>query len=197
MPSDVGFGHSLALAKAERTEMKKWGIAFLGLVLFVAWYAFRPERFFIDQSAHEELPRTEDGSAPKTLALGIFHGVMHPTEGTATVYSLGHGNRILRFTGFRTTNGPNVHVYMLAASDAKDNASARNASFIDLGSIKGNVGDQNYSLGPEADLSRYRTVLLWCKRFSVNFGAAPLTSEDATRQQPKIPHGAAMAQMGR
>jgi hypothetical protein len=87
---------------------------------------------------------------------------------------------------------------MLAASDAKDNASGRHASFIDLGSMKGNIGDQNYSLGPNVDLSKYRTVLLWCKRFSVNFGAAPLTSEDATpRQQSRIPHGAATAQMGR
>jgi hypothetical protein len=160
-------------------KMKKWGIAFLGVVLIVAWYAFRPERLFINQTVHEELPPTEGSSAPKTLAFGTFHGVMHPTEGTAAVYSLGDGNRILRFTSFRTSNGPNVHVYMLAASDAKDNASARQASFVDLGPIKGNIGDQNYSLGPDVDLAKYRTVLLWCKRFSVNFGAAPLRPEDA------------------
>lgn len=178
--------------------MKKWGIAFVASVLFVAWYEFRPERLFINQSVHEQLPPTEDGSLPKALALGSFHGVMHPTQGAATVYSLGDGNRILRFTSFSTSNGPNVHVYMLAASDAKDNASARHASFIDLGPIKGNIGDQNYTLGPDVDLSKYRTVLLWCKRFNVNFGAAPLTSESAiSHEQPRIPHGASMAEMGR
>ena len=178
--------------------MKKWGIAFVAVLLFVAWYEFRPERLFINQSVHEELPPTEDGSVPKAVALGSFHGVMHPTQGAATVYSLGNGNRILRFTSFSTSNGPNVHVYMLAASDAKDNASARHTSFVDLGPIKGNIGDQNYALGPDVDLSKYRTVLLWCKRFSVNFGAAPLTSESAiSHEQPRIPHGEATAQMGR
>jgi len=72
-----------------------------------------------------------------------------------------------------------VHVYMVAAGDATDNASVPRAGFIDLGSIKGNIGDQNYALSPEVDLSKYRTVSIWCKRFSVNFGAAPLTADEA------------------
>jgi len=68
---------------------------------------------------------------------------------------------------------------MVAADDAKDNASVRRAGFIDLGQIKGNVGDQNYTLGQNVDLSKYRAVSLWCQRFSLNFGAAPLTPEGA------------------
>ena len=40
--------------------------------------------------------------------------------------------------------------------------------------IKGNIGDQNYALGSDLDLSKYRAVSIWCKRFSVNFGAAAL-----------------------
>ena len=58
-----GFGYSRAFVKAERNDkMKKWGIAFVATVLFVAWYEFRPERLFINQSVHEELPPTEGGS---------------------------------------------------------------------------------------------------------------------------------------
>lgn len=66
--------------------------------------------------------------------------------------------------------------YLVAADDAKDSKSVSSADIIDLGPIKGNIGDQNYTLGPDVDLSKYRTVSVWCKRFSLNFGAAPLTS---------------------
>jgi hypothetical protein len=75
------------------------------------------------------------------------------------------------------TNGPDVHVYLVAADDATDNKSVMNARFIDLGSIKGNIGDQNYTLGSDADLSKYRAVSVWCKRFSVNFGTAALSAD--------------------
>jgi len=44
--------------------------------------------------------------------------------------------------------------------------------------LKGNVGDQNYDVPADLDLSRYRAVSIWCRCFSVNFGAAPLL--DAT-----------------
>ncbi len=70
--------------------------------------------------------------------------------------ALGDGSRVLRFTNFRTSNGPDVHVFLVAADDAKDNASVQRAGFIDLGSIKGNIDDQNYTLGPDADLSKHR-----------------------------------------
>jgi hypothetical protein len=96
---------------------------------------------------------------------------------------MGDGSRLLRFTGFSTSNGPDVHVYMVAADDAKDSASVLRAGFIDLGTIKGNMGDQNYTLGPDVDLLKYRAVSVWCKRFSVNFGAAPLTSDRAVSEK--------------
>ena len=161
--------------------MHKWrfAVAVLVIAMFAAWYAFRPEGLIIDHHVNENFPSAQGGSLPQTLASGTFHRVVHPTEGMATVYDLGNGSRVLRLTNFKTTNGPNVHVYMVAADDTKDNASVRRAGFIDLGHIKGNVGDQNYTLGPNVDLSKYRAVALWCKRFSLNFGAAPLTPEGA------------------
>lgn len=107
---------------------------------------------------------------------------MHPTVGTATVYRFENGDRILRFTNFTTSNGPDVHVYLVAAVDAKDCATVEHADFIDLGRIKGNIGDQNYTLGRDLDLSKYQTVSIWCKRFAVNFGAAPLKTGKATSQ---------------
>jgi hypothetical protein len=89
---------------------------------------------------------------------------------------------VLRFTNFSTSNGPDVHIYMVAADDANDAATVLQAGFIDLGPIKGNVGDQNYALGSAVDLSKYRAVSVWCKRFSVNFGTAPLRSDHVMLQ---------------
>jgi len=107
--------------------MKKWKVVcgVLVIVLFAAWYAFRPEGLFIDRPVDEGMPTAKGGASLEPVASGAFHGVAHPTNGTATIYQTGDGNRVVRFTNFRTTNGPNVHVYMVAADDATDNASVR------------------------------------------------------------------------
>ena len=159
--------------------MNKWKIAIpvLVIVLFVAWYAFRPEGLFINRLVHEELPAAASGSKAQAIESGAFYGIAHPTEGTATIYRLGDNTLVLRFTDFKTANGPNVHVYLVAGDDAKDSESVRRASIIDLGPIKGNIGDQNYGLAADVDLSKYRAVSIWCKRFSLNFGAASLRPE--------------------
>jgi len=94
----------------------------------------------------------------------------------ATVFQLADNKKTLRLTNFQTSNGPDVHVYLVAASDAKDNETVTKAEVVDLGSLKGNIGDQNYDLPANADLSKFHAVTIWCKRFSVNFGTAPLNS---------------------
>ena len=158
-----------------KNKIWKIVVPVLLIAVFVAWYAFRPERLFVNKYVDEKFPSANSASAPQRLESGTFHSVLHPTQGTATVYCIADGSRVIRFTNFKTSNGPDVHIYMVAADDATDNASVPRAGFIDLGSIKGNVGDQNYTLGSDVDLSKYRTVSVWCKRFSVNFGAAPLS----------------------
>lgn len=162
--------------------MKKTAIAIVVVIaVFAAWYAFRPERLVVNRTVNEAFPASPQSSA-QTLESGTFYGIAHPTAGTATIYRLADGSRILRFTNFKTSNGPDVHIYMVAADDAKDSASVEKAGFIDLGSIHGNMGDQNYALGPDVDLSKYRAVSVWCKRFSVNFGAAPLATDHTVSQ---------------
>ena len=158
------------------SKMYKWKLALpvLAIVLFAAWYEFRPERLFVNHRVNESFPAGEDAASAQVVASGTFSGVMHATVGAAIVYRLGDGHRILRFTNFRTSNGPDVHVYLVAANDAKDNATVKRADVIDMGTIKGNIGDQNYALRADLDLSKYRTVSIWCKRFAVNFGASPL-----------------------
>jgi len=151
------------------------------IALAVAWYAFRPELLFVNKTVNEELPvgqasstTMSKGTEPMILAKGDFRGLAHETKGAATVHQLADGERILRLTNFETSNGPDVHVYLVAAEVAKDNATVKQAGFIDLGSLKGNKGDQNYEVPPDTDLNKYKSVSIWCARFGVNFGAASL-----------------------
>jgi hypothetical protein len=139
-----------------------------------AWYAFRPERIFINQRVNEQFPTA--AAANSQLATGEFHSGAHETKGMAAVFQLADGKKTLRLTNFATSNGPDVHVYLVAAQDAKDNDTVTKAETVDLGALKGNIGDQNYELPSNADLAKYRAVTIWCKRFSVNFGTAPLNS---------------------
>ena len=147
----------------------------VAILAIVGWYAFRPERLVIDQKVNEQFPTAS--AASNKLASGHFHSGAHETKGTATVFQLADGKKTLRLTDFATSNGPDVHVYLVASDDAKDNEAVTKAGFIDVGSLKGNIGDQNYDLPADADLTKYRAVTIWCKRFSVNFGTAPLMTD--------------------
>jgi hypothetical protein len=145
-------------------------------VLTLAWYAFRPERLFINEIVNESFPATAANVSTmvEPLSYGMFHGVAHETRGTATIYKLSDGKRVLRFTDFETSNGPDVNIYLVAADDASDNETVTKAGFISLGSIKGNKGDQNYDVPADVDLGKYKAVTVWCRRFGVNFATAPL-----------------------
>lgn len=152
----------------------------IGLIALAgAWYAFRPELLFVDKEVSEALPTQQAAIAKGTeaaiLVKGEFRGLAHETKGAVTVHRLADGKRVLRLSQFETSNGPDVHVYLVAAEVAKDNATVKQAGFIDLGSLKGNKGDQNYDLPSDADLNKYKSVSIWCARFGVNFGAATLS----------------------
>jgi len=116
-----------------------------------------------------------DGKA-KTLETGKFHGRVHATSGRATVYQEADGKLILRLTNFKTSNGPDVHVILVATKDAMDDANflKDNTEKLELGKLKGNEGDQNYEIPAGTDLTKFRAVSIYCERFNANFGAAPL-----------------------
>jgi Electron transfer DM13 len=117
----------------------------------------------------------QEGKA-KTLETGTFHGKVHSTSGRATIYREPDGKLILRLTNFKTSNGPDVHVILIAAKDADDDANflKANTERVELGALKGNEGDQNYAIPGGTDLSKFQTVSIYCERFNANFGAAPL-----------------------
>lgn len=112
----------------------------------------------------------------KAIETGTFHGRVHNTTGRATIYREANGQLLLRLTNFKTSNGPDVHVMLIAAKDADDDANFLKSSTqrIELGMLKGNEGDQNYNIPPGTDLNKFQTVSVYCVRFNANFGAAPL-----------------------
>ena len=118
----------------------------------------------------------EAGDSAKPVETGTFHGKVHSTTGRATIYQEHDGNLVLRLTRFKTSNGPDVHVILIAGSDAQDDANFLKSGTerVELGSLKGNEGDQNYEIPAGTDLSKFRTVSIYCERFNANFGAAPL-----------------------
>jgi hypothetical protein len=150
------------------------------IALAIAWYAFRPELLFINQTVREEFPggaaMASIEKGPMAVTKGSFKGLAHETKGTVAIYQLADGKRTLRLTEFETSNGPDVHVYLVAAPEANDNETVKQAGFIDLGSMKGNKGDQNYDIPGDVDLNKYRSVSIWCVRFGVNFGSAALAA---------------------
>ena len=69
-----------------------------------------------------------------------------------------------------------MHVYLVATKDASDSETVKQAGFVEVGALKGNIGDQNYELASDLDLNKYHAVTIWCKRFGVNFATAPLSA---------------------
>jgi hypothetical protein len=157
----------------------------LGVAVAAAgWYAFRPERLWVDSVVNESFAAGSVSSATGAasgaavaVASGRFHSVAHDGVGTATIYRLPDGKRVLRLTEFATSNGPELYLYLIAAGDANDNETVKRAGFVSLGPLKGNQGHQNYEIPADVNLAKYRAVTVWCRRFSVNFTTAPLAAE--------------------
>ncbi len=110
---------------------------------------------------------------PTALAMGAFIDIdpIHGAEGSATIYQLPDGARVLRFEDFRSKNGPDLHIYLSTEAPTSTFAGL-GANEIHLGALKGNVGNQNYEVPADVDLSQYRSVVIYCVPFRVVFSTA-------------------------
>lgn len=121
--------------------------------------------------AHE--PTSSPMPAPAVVAGGPFRSLEHTTRGSASLVRLADGGYLVRLENLDTSNGPDLRVYLSVAS-AQARASQLNDDFVDLGPLKANQGNHNYPVAAGIDLARYRSVTIWCRRFSVGFAVAPL-----------------------
>jgi Electron transfer DM13 len=151
-----------------------WGVVAI-IVLIGLWYAFRPEKLFINKQVNEAAPgQTQGESTP--IYTGRFVGEAHETSGRATVFKQADGTRLLRLTDFSTSNGPQLHVLLVDGQnpEASKDFSLTAVKNVDLGNLKGNQGDQSYQFAGDVDLQKFNTVTIYCERFHANFGSASL-----------------------
>ncbi len=130
-------------------------------------------------SAASAAPSAAAPAGPVQLAAGSLISHEHTTSGTVRIIKQPDGMRVLTLEDLDTSNGPDVHVWLSAAHVVEGTGgwfTAGSADHYDLGLIKGNQGNQVYEIPADVDLSRYKSVDLWCVQFSVSFGAAELVS---------------------
>jgi electron transfer DM13 len=154
----------------------KWILVVVGIpVLVGAWWAFRPEKLFVNQKVNEAVPAGLNGE-PEALWTGKLEGKVHQTSGRATIYKSADNKQYLRLSDFATSNGPDVHVLLAKSDDKTLDQEIVNGDFdtVELGSLKGNQGDQNYDLPGNVDLEKYQAVVVYCERFHAIFGVAKL-----------------------
>ncbi|MBI3976470.1 MAG: DM13 domain-containing protein [Armatimonadetes bacterium] len=110
------------------------------------------------------------------LAMGTFVGTdsVHRGEGKALLIRLADGRRFVRFEDFRVTNGPDLYVYLSGHRAPRNRAQLHEGAAFEVARLKGNVGNQNYELPADLDLTKFRSAVIYCKRFSVLFSTAEL-----------------------
>ncbi|GGZ30113.1 DM13 domain-containing protein [Streptomyces poonensis] len=162
----------------------------------IGLWLFQPWKAFTDTTVNEALPtaagpavqegtQREDeagmkGGEPSTgdrhpvdLTEGRFVTHEHDTSGIARTVRLLDGSQVLRLEDLMTSEGPDVRVY-LSTRDADAVKEGLGDGAVALGKLKGNLGNQNYTVPAGTDLSAFRSAVIWCERFSVSFGAADL-----------------------
>jgi len=151
-------------------------LAAIGLPILVsAWWAFRPEKLWINQKVNDPAPFASS-TDPQPLYTGRLEGKAHQTSGRATIYRTSDGGQTLRLTDFTTSNGPDVHVVLMQADEANltKEIVTDQLDRVELGQLKGNQGDQNYDLPASIDLQKYNAAVIYCERFHAIFGVARL-----------------------
>jgi hypothetical protein len=130
----------------------------------------------VRDSLNEDMPSVESSERAESDSTSNFSESLfpiqdtpfHPASGVVRVIDTIGDNTgaIIRFENYETINGPNLHVYLANDLNAND--------FVDLGEIRGTVGNINYFLPEEVDISQYRYVLVWCVPFGVLFHFAEI-----------------------
>jgi len=150
------------------TQRAKITLVVIALLIIspIAYYLISP--LFINVTVSEKL----DSTGVQVLARGTFVGadaIVHKAEGTAKfIRTKGNEVRVRFEEDFNASNGPDLYVRLIKNGDVKD--------YVELGKLQGNIGSQSYAVPAGTDLSRYDSVIVWCKQFSVLFGTAKLAS---------------------
>ena len=159
----------LCLGVAATSRTLRWPVIIAYVLTAAAAGAYLGRSQLVDFTVDERVAAA--GNGVRTLGTGEFEPVRHDARGTATALRLDSGNRVLTLTSFDVANGPDLRVYLVAGPASTE---TEVDEFVDLGALKGNIGDQQYRIPKSVDLMRDATVVIWCRAFSVLFARATL-----------------------
>jgi hypothetical protein len=131
---------------------------------------FQPWKAFTSRTIIEAEP-----AGASITASGALVSHAHPAAGTAELVRLPDGRFQLVLIDLSTSDGPDVRVWLSELDISAGSREFDTVPFVELGPLKGTHGTQVYDLPPDTDVTRLKSVTLWCKRFSTSFAAAPLT----------------------
>lgn len=126
----------------------------------------------VSTDSEETMPTPE----PMALVTGEVVGAdsFHQGSGTATIYELEDGSRVLRLEDLDVTNGPDLHVLLSPVADPEGRDEVTAAGYVDLGELKGNRGSQNYEIPGDFVIGDELSVVIYCVPFHVVFSTATL-----------------------
>ncbi len=117
--------------------------------------------------------------APEAVKVGQFRDgdSFHQGSGDATIYNLGTDGFVLRFEDFNVINGPDLRVLLTTHADpmGRGDVHADDVTYVELGKLKGNIGNQNYPIPDSVNVDDQHSVVIYCKPFQVVFAVAPLS----------------------
>ncbi|GGW64649.1 hypothetical protein GCM10010381_57100 [Streptomyces xantholiticus] len=186
-----------AMGRVRRALSRPVGVVALVLTVMlvgVGLYWFQPWKLWQNETVDEALPGAVEAPAaptgpapstppsprptgPTTLADGKLISHEHTTSGSVRLLRLPDGSHTVRLENLDTSNGPDLHVWLTDAPVKEGKAGWHvfdDGEYVNLGKLKGNKGDQNYTLPADVDPARFSSVSIWCDRFDVSFGAAEL-----------------------
>src|SRR2546430_8655401 len=108
---------------------------------------------------------------PKILAMGELQRVdeLHRGTGPVSLVELG-GKTFLRFENVAIQNGPDLHVYLARGMGGAYDGGRD----LYLGALKATNGSFNYELPAGVAVADYKSVVVWCRAFTVLFTWADL-----------------------
>ena len=94
----------------------------------------------------------------------------HKGAGRATIYRGPEGARLLRLEDFKV----DLHIILTPEPNPQNREGVHATGYVDLGSLKGNVGNQNYPISDDVSVTTLGNVVIYCAPFHVIFSVAPL-----------------------
>ncbi len=97
-------------------------------------------------------------------------------SGNVTIGKTVDGKYIIHFDHLNVTNGPDLHVYLAPTANSTDVSQVKSEG-VDLGLLSATEGSLNVAVPTDIgrNLTKYHSVAIVCKTFSVIFTTAPLT----------------------